>query len=54
MIFYVSSVFKIWFQFTNFVPFGYSIKFSETLSLFYKSDWVGNNILFDNFYYINL
>jgi hypothetical protein len=37
------------------VPFGYSFNFSEIyFSLFYKSDCVGNGILSDGLYCINL
>ena len=37
------------------VHFGYSFKFLETsVSLFYKSDYVGNGILSDGIYRINL
>ena len=36
------------------VPFGYSIKFLETFSLFYIFDCVGNYVLSNGFYCISL
>jgi len=53
--FYVPSFSRNLISISRLVPFGYSFKFSETsFSLFYKSDYVGNGILSDGLYCINL
>lgn len=47
-IFYVPSFSRNLISISRLVPFGYSFNFSETsVSLFYKSDYVGNGILSD-------
>jgi hypothetical protein len=53
--FYVPSFSRNLISVSRLVPFGYSINFSEIyFSLFYKSDCVGNGILSDGLYCINL
>ena len=53
--FYVPSFSQNLISVSRLVPFGYSFHFSETsFSLIYKSDCVGNDILFDSFYCIFL
>jgi hypothetical protein len=49
MTFYVPSFSRNLILVSRIVLFGYFIKFSETFSLFYKSDCVGNDILYDGF-----
>ncbi|KAL5858701.1 hypothetical protein ACOSQ3_006159 [Xanthoceras sorbifolium] len=53
--FYVPSFSRKLISVSRLVPFGYSFNFSETsFSLFYKSDCIGNGILSDGLYCINL
>jgi transposase InsO family protein len=53
--FYVPSFSRNLISVSRLVPFGYSFNFSEIyFSLFYKSDCVGNGILSDGLYCINL
>ena len=53
--FYVPSFSRNLISVSRLVPFGYSFNFSEIyFNLFYKSDCVGNGILFDGLYCINL
>jgi transposase InsO family protein len=53
--FYVPSFSRNLISVSRLVPFGYSFNFSEiSFSLFYKSDCVGNGILSDGLYCINL
>ena len=53
--FYVPSFSRNLITVSRLVPFGYSLNFSEkSFSLFYKSDYVGNGILSNGLYCINL
>jgi len=53
--FYVPSFSRNLISVSRLVPFGYSFNFSEkTFSLFYRSDYVGNGILSNGLYCINL
>jgi hypothetical protein len=54
MTFYVLSFSRNLILVSRLVLFGYFIKFSETFSLFYKSDCVSNNIFSNGLYCINL
>jgi len=53
--FYVSSFSRNLISVSRLLPFEYSFNFSDSsFSLFYKSNCVGNSILFDGFFCINL
>jgi transposase InsO family protein len=53
--FYVPSFSRNLISVSRLVPFGYSLNFSgSSFSLFYKSDYVGNGILSNGLYCINL
>ena len=53
--FYIPSVSRSLISVLRVVPLGYSFSFYETsLSLFYKSNLVGNGTLFDGVFFINL
>ena len=53
--FYVPSFSRNLISVSRLVPFGYSLNFSEkSFSLFYKSEYVGNGILSNGLYCINL